>query len=67
MSKHEVAFTTAAAAGFGLALAAGAAVWMLLTNPLALTRVVAQPDTGALMDLLVATLRDVASALLALL
>ncbi len=67
MSKHEVAFTAAATAGFGLALTAAGAAWVILTNPLALTRVAATPDARSLLDLLVATVRDVAAALLALL
>jgi hypothetical protein len=50
MSKHEVAFTAAATAGLLCSAAAALGVWLLLTDPLAVTSVVSQPGIGALLQ-----------------
>ena len=48
MSGRDVAWTTAAATGLGCATAAAVAVWLLLTDPLAVTMALGAHDLGAL-------------------
>jgi hypothetical protein len=50
MSRHEVAFTAAATAGLLCSAAAALGVWLLLTDPLVVTHVVAQAATGSLLQ-----------------
>lgn len=49
MSRHEVAFTAAATAGLLCSAVAGLGVWLLLTDPLAVTTMMAQSGPGALL------------------
>jgi hypothetical protein len=45
MSKHEVMWTTAGAAGVVSALLAGLTVWVVLTNPMAVADAAGRADT----------------------
>ena len=49
MSKQEVAFTAAATAGLLCSAVAALGVWLLLTDPLAVTSVVSQPGPGGML------------------
>lgn len=64
MSGHYVAWTTAAATGLGCAVAAAAAVWLLITDPLAVTLALGAHDLGALLDAAAGALQDAAVRLL---
>jgi hypothetical protein len=66
MSRHEVAFTTAAAAGIACAAAAAACAWVILVNPAAVL-VATSGDQGGLAAVLAGLVRQAASALIALL
>jgi len=48
MSAREVAWTTAAATGLGCALTATLTVWLLLTDPLAVTSAAGAHDLATL-------------------
>jgi len=48
MSGRDVAWTTAAATGLGCAMMAALAVWLLLTDPLAVTAAVGAHDLATL-------------------
>jgi hypothetical protein len=63
MSGRDVAWTTAAATGLGCAVTAAAAVWLLLTDPMAVTMALGAHDLGALLHTAFAALHDVALGL----
>lgn len=64
MSGRDVAWTTAAAMGFGCAVTAALAAWLLLTNPTGLSMALSAHDLGALAHAAGAALQDVAERLL---
>jgi hypothetical protein len=63
MSRHDVAWTTAATAGLACAAAAALAAWTLLTDPLAVVTAVSAHDASALVDTAVNAMRAAVSAL----
>ena len=64
MSARDRAWTTAAATGLGCALTAALAVWLLLTDPLAVTAAVGAHDMAALAGTAAHVLWDTAVRLL---
>jgi hypothetical protein len=64
MSGRDVAWTTAAATGLGCAVVAALAVWMLLTDPLAVTKALTAHDLSTLANTAAGALQDLAVRLL---
>lgn len=63
MSRHEVAFTAAAAIGLFCSVVAAICVWLVLTDPVAVTSLVSQQGIVALFATLVDAARHAALAL----
>ena len=64
MSKHEVMWTTAGAAGVVSALLAVITVWLFLTNPLAVTAAAGRSDTLGVVHALATAVYDIAAHVL---
>jgi hypothetical protein len=64
MSKHEVMWTTAGAAGVVSALAAGLAVWLFLTNPAAVTAAGSGSDAVGLIHVVASAMFNMAAHVL---
>jgi hypothetical protein len=62
MSGRNVAWTTAAATGIGCAILAASAAWLLLTQPVAVTRALERNDLAAVFGALVSAVLDLAAA-----
>ncbi|HUR35964.1 MAG TPA: hypothetical protein VM032_19310 [Vicinamibacterales bacterium] len=63
MSARDVAWTTAAAAGLGCAVAAALGVWLLLRDPMTVSIAMSAHDLGALASAAAGAVRDLAGAL----
>lgn len=66
MSGRNVAWTTAAATGLGCAVMAASAAWLLLTQPVAVTRALEGNNFAALLNALLAAAIDAAAAVMRL-
>lgn len=64
MSKREVMWTTAGAAGVMSAVAAGLAVWLFLTDPLAVTSAAGRSDALGLVHAVATAMVDLAAHVL---
>ena len=64
MSKHEVMWTTAGAAGVVSALAAGLAVWLFLPNPAAVTAAGSGSDAVGLIHVVASAMFNMAAHVL---
>jgi hypothetical protein len=64
MSKREVMWTTAGAAGLVSFLLAVLTVWLFLTNPLAVTAAAGRSDTLGVMHAVATAMYDIAAHVL---
>jgi hypothetical protein len=64
MSARDAVWTTVAATGLGSAVAATVAVWLLLTDPMAITTALDAHDLGALAETAAGALREIVVRLL---
>jgi hypothetical protein len=64
MSKHEVMWTTAGAAGVASALVAALTIWLFLTNPMAVTQAAGNANTLGVMHAVGSALFHIAAHVL---